>query len=255
MAGIVGRALAGWRRAFSRVQRGPEEPARAIEGAMKRLRRLSAGGVRVPDDITRAVLAADQACIAGDGVVDVATGLAFFDASARLATIAARMGDEVDVPMADAFSRAAVNSEFMLKYASESGTAVPAEVQADLVAVQMEDGRPRTEAARVKFYSAYAVLAKLLGDVTADTIKACRSPRTRRALRKDERRAIGWALLTVVISVVLFTAAAIDKQLLDDIATANELAIKLRGRFFRRSIRAAWRRRCRRSMSTTLAVR
>jgi hypothetical protein len=230
MSRRVRKLLAGlWERIVPPTQAKPEEPARAIHGALKRLRQLSAGGVAVPNEVTRAVLAAEAACVANRGVVDPATGLEFYDACAKLALLAARFGEGQDAPIADSFSRATVNSEFMLKFASESGTAVPADVRTDLVAVHMMSaGEVPTGQARVRFYSAYAALAQLLGDVTADTIKACRSPHTKRALRKDVRRAIGWASLTVVVSVLLFTAAAIDKQLLDEIATANELAIKLR---------------------------
>src|SRR5262249_25037693 len=85
------------------------------------------------------------------------------------------------------------------------------------------------EETRWRFYSAYAVLAKRLGDVTADTIKACRSPRTRRTLKRDEKRAILWAVVAVVISVLLFTSDAINQQLADDMKAANDLAISLRG--------------------------
>jgi hypothetical protein len=228
--------------------RARHEPAGAVQEALAQLRRLSARGVVVPAELSSAVLAARQELVANEEELSPATGLAFYDARCRLAYLLARSVDDRDAPLADSFSRAAVNSEFMLKFAAESGTAVPADVQIDLLAGQFHLSAPvsnppipseqfpgdqvPSDQVKMKFYSAYAVLAKLLGNVTADTIKACRSPLTHAALKRDEKRAIGWALVTLVMSVLLFTAAAIDKQLTEEIATANDLAIKIRGNVF-----------------------
>jgi hypothetical protein len=209
------------------------EPTRAVQEAMARLRRLSMAGIVIPDDLKNDVLAAHQELAAAkDGTLSPATGRALYDACQKLAFLTARLEDDQDVPLADPFSRAAVNSEFLLKFASESGTPVAADVQTDLLTGQAALGTQPSIQIKTKFYSAYSVLAKLLGNVTADTIKACRSPRTRRTLRNDENRAITLAFITVTISVLLFTAEAINGQLTDEITTANDLAIKLRGIVF-----------------------
>ena len=212
-------------------RRDRSEPARTARDALRLLRRLSAAGVAVPDDTKAAVLTAEQE-VAGGRRLSIATGLALYDAYRDLAVLAARTGDDHDVALADPYVRAVVNSEFLLKFASENGTEVPPQVQADLIAGQVAEGSNLTNEVKSRFYSAYAVLAKRLGDVTADTIKACRSARTRRTLKRDEKRAILWAVIAVVISVLLFTADAINQQLADDVAAANDLAIKLRGVVF-----------------------
>ncbi len=178
------------------------------------------------------MLAAQQELATSGGTLSPATGSALYDAYRELAALAARLDDHQDVPLADPYSRAVMNSEYLLKYASESGTAVPADVQTDLIAGQAAAGAQADNLVKLKFYRAYAVLAKLVGNVTADTIKACRSAHTRRTLKRDERRAILLAFITVSISVLLFTAEAINSQLTDEIATANDLAIKLRGIVF-----------------------
>ncbi|HET7882460.1 MAG TPA: hypothetical protein VFL55_16360 [Acetobacteraceae bacterium] len=198
--------------------------------ALRLLRRLSAAGVMVPDETKEIVLAARQE-LKGKGNLEIPTGLALYDAYRDLAVMAARTGDEPDVAIADPYFRAVVNSEFLLKFASESGADVPPQVQADIIAGQSAQAGA-TDEIKSRFYSAYAVLSKRLGDVTADTIKACRSPRTRRTLKRDEKRAILWAIVAVVTSVLLFTADAINQQLTEEIATANDLAIKLRGAVF-----------------------
>jgi hypothetical protein len=225
-------ALGMWWRSLFRRQSIPVEPSRSVQSALARLSRLSSSGIPVPEGLSTTVLAAQKELAENHGILDPKNGPALYDACYKLAVLAARLSDEPDVVLADSFSRAALNSEYMLKFASESGTPVPADVQADLIAGQATLCAPPDTGIRVRFYSAYAVLAKLLGNVTADTIKACRSPRTLRTLKRDETKALSLALVTVVISVFLFTAEAINNQLTDEITTANDLAIKLRGLVF-----------------------
>jgi hypothetical protein len=208
------------------------EPARAVEQTLARIRRLSAHGVAVSDDLKTAVLDAHQEIVSNKGTLSPAKGLAFYEASRKLALIAARSDDDPDLSVADSFSRAAANSEYLLKFAAESGATVSPAVQADLIAGQAAFGTQPDAQVKGKFYNAYAAVAKMLGNVTADTIKACRSPRTRRALKRDERTAIALAMVTVIISVLLFTAEAVNKQLTEEVATANDLAIRLRGTVF-----------------------
>jgi hypothetical protein len=223
-----------WQRIVPDRSERLDEPARAVKGALKRIRRLSAGGIAVPVALIQAVLVAKQEIDSSRGQLSPETGTAFFDACQKLALLAARLGDDDDdAPLVDSFSRAAVNAELMMKFAAENGTAISAEVQNDLIAAQLGPDGPVTDApTRVKFYTAYSTMARSLGSVTADTIKACRSARTRRSLERNETKAIALALFTAVISVLLFTSGAVDKQLTDDITTANELAIKLRGNVF-----------------------
>jgi hypothetical protein len=119
-----------------------------------------------------------------------------------------------------------------VKYAAESGATVPSDVQADLIAGQAAFGTQPDAQVKGKFYNAYAAVAKMLGNVTADTLKACRSPHTWRVLKRDKWFAISLAAATVIISVLLFTAETVNKQLTDEVGTANDLAIKLRGVVF-----------------------
>ncbi len=222
-----------WHRLVARRPSAPVEPVRAIQFALRRLRRLSAGGVPVPKEISATILTAKAAVEANHGVLPPEIGVGFYEACQKLALLAARVSDQDDEPLADPFARAALNSELMLKCAAENGTLVPPEVQRDLIAGQLGSDGPVTDPeTRVKFYVAYATLARSLGNVTADTIKACRSVTTWHTLKRNETRALAWALVTAAISVLLFTSSAIDQQMNDEITTANDLAIKLRGNVF-----------------------
>src|SRR5262249_30242979 len=140
------------------------EPARTVHEALRLLRRLSAAGIAVPDETKAIVLTARQE-LADRGDLGVPTGAAFYDSYRDLAIMAARTGDEPDVSIADPYFRAVVNSEFLVKFASESGADVPAQVQADIIAGQSAQATGATDEIKSRFYSAYAVLAKRLGDV------------------------------------------------------------------------------------------
>ena len=229
---LLGNIWNSIRQPLSRPPANPGEPARTLERALRWLGQISAGGIAIPDAVKLAVLNARKESAANNGTLTPDTASALYDAYSELAPLAARLDDDKEVPLADSFTRAVINSEYLLKYASESGTPVPDNVQNDLIAGQATLGTKPEDLVKSKFYRAYAALAKLAGNVTADTIKACRSARTRRTLRRDERRALALASVTVVVSVVLFTVAAINDQLTDEVTTANDLAIKLRGIVF-----------------------
>src|SRR4051794_29401450 len=203
-------AIESFWRPSSHQQTRPAEPAATVQKAMNCLGRLSAGGVAIPDNLKATVLAAQQELVNRDGTLSAPTGVAFYAAYREMTLLIARTDEGADVPLVDPYARAVVNSEYLMKFASENGTNVPPDVQANLIAGQAKLGVQPDDATKARFYNAYAVLAKMLGNVTADTIKACRSPITRRTLKRDERKAIGLALFTVSISVLLFTAEAIN---------------------------------------------
>jgi hypothetical protein len=209
-----------------------DEPERTVREALKLLGRLSAGGIAIPEDLVTTVLKAKRELETSDTPIGAERASAIYDAYRKLAILGGRLEDVQEVRLADSFFRAAINSEYLLKFASENGTAVPPSVQTDLIAGQAAIGTQPDREVKAKFYAAYAVLARLLGSVTADTIKACRSSRTRRALDRDVTLAIVLTVLTVFISVLLFTADQINKQLKDEVTAANDSAIKLRGTVF-----------------------
>jgi hypothetical protein len=93
----------------------PTEPAGAVQQALARIGRLSARGVAVPDDLATAVLDANRELVCNNGTLSLAKGLAFYEASRKLALVAARSEDDPDLSVADSFSRAAANSEYLLK--------------------------------------------------------------------------------------------------------------------------------------------
>jgi hypothetical protein len=85
-----------------------------------------------------------------------------------------------------------------------------------------------TNAQTASFYEAYSKLATLFGGVTADTIRNCSSPQTRRTLATNRYRAVSITTFIATFSVLTFVADAMSTAIQKDIASANILAATLR---------------------------
>jgi hypothetical protein len=71
-------------------------------------------------------------------------------------------------------------------------------------------------------------LSRLLGEVTANTIRSCGSGKTRGKLLRDRCFALMWTVLVAAISVATFVADFSVKKVTEDIGAANDLAARLR---------------------------
>ena len=85
-----------------------------------------------------------------------------------------------------------------------------------------------TDTVRATFYAAYSRLARKFGDVTADFIRNCSSPDTRRRLGRQQILAVSLTFVIAVASVMTFVADSMSRKIVDNITLANDYAAKLR---------------------------
>src|SRR5215831_4999076 len=100
-----------FRQRVTRRQHSQAEPAAAMQQALMELRRISAAGVAVPDLLVKAIFTANKEIRECGGTLSPDTGTSFYDAYRQLTVLAARLDDP--------YLRASVNSEYLLKFASE----------------------------------------------------------------------------------------------------------------------------------------
>ena len=129
----------------------------------------------------------------------------------------------------DAYQEALADAELLLKFAAESGVEVaPADARLIVTASMTENRAELNAGTRALFYAAYTRLAKRFGDVTAESIRHCSSPDTRRKLHRDSSVAGCITVVVVLFSLMTFMANSMSEAMLKDIAAANSAAAALR---------------------------
>jgi hypothetical protein len=199
---------------------------RAVRRAYRRLEAMTSDGVAVPEDLARQIMIAAEAERANALTPEIEA--AFYAVNARLVRLRrgqAHGGDDAKAPFADALD----DSDLLLKFAAETGNQVPREtINPLLAAKEAAANGTLTQDMQARFYEAYGKLCKQFGDVTADTIRACRSEQTRRVLNCN--RAVALVLTTGIAigSVTVFVADSLSANIETHIKAANEAAARLR---------------------------
>jgi hypothetical protein len=125
------------------------------------------------------------------------------------------------------FGEALDDAERLLKHAAESGIEIDAETRDHILQARSAVGAGWDEATAANLLAALAQLANTLKPVTAGSLKAC-SDETRPTVRNLWVVAICLAAVIFPFSVASFVGSALSSAMRTDIATANDLAVKLR---------------------------
>ncbi|MCJ2072312.1 hypothetical protein MKK75_26560 [Methylobacterium sp. J-030] len=129
----------------------------------------------------------------------------------------------------DTFEDIIDDAEVLVKYASETGIAVPASDLTNIFAARDELQTGSFDiSTKSNFYASYSVVTKLLGDVTANTIRNCSSESTRAILRRNRVWAISITVIATTISLLTFVLDSTSSKIKEDIDSASSLAAKLR---------------------------
>lgn len=120
------------------------------------------------------------------------------------------------------------DAERLLKYSAEMGIEVDDNTRNSVLEARAAVTAGWSERIAANLLAALAKLAALLKPVTAESL---RSYNTRPTVRTYWMVAICLAIFTVPFSVASFVASAISKSITADIATANDLAVKLTAQF------------------------
>jgi hypothetical protein len=124
------------------------------------------------------------------------------------------------------FEDALEDAERLMKYAAEAGIDVDARTRNAILRGRIESASGWTDDGASRLLGALTHLAALVKPVTAESLKACDS-QERRAVRSYWGWALGLAAIIVPFSLASFVTSAISDAVRKDIATANELAVKL----------------------------
>lgn len=119
------------------------------------------------------------------------------------------------------------DAERLLKYAAEIGIDVDADTRDHILQARAASCAGWNEETTANLLAALTKLAAQLKPVTAESLKACGDD-TRRTVRTYWWVAIGLAIVIVPFSIASFVTSAIATAIRADIATANDLAVKLR---------------------------
>ncbi len=125
------------------------------------------------------------------------------------------------------FGEALEDAERLLKYAAENGIDVADDIRDHILQARSASTAGWDEATASNLLTALAKLAALLKPVTAASLKAC-CDETRPTVRNYWVIAICLAIVIVPFSVASFVTSAISSTVRTDIASANDLAVKLR---------------------------
>ncbi|MCU1386298.1 MAG: hypothetical protein JWL71_4995 [Acidobacteria bacterium] len=126
----------------------------------------------------------------------------------------------------DYFEDALEDAERLMKYAAEVGIDVEADIRTAILHARIESDSGWTDVGVARLLAALTQLAARVRPVTAESLKAC-SGETRHAVRGYWLWAVGLATIIVPFSLVSFVTSGISDAIRKDIATANELAVKL----------------------------
>lgn len=122
------------------------------------------------------------------------------------------------------------DAERLLKHAAESGIDVDDKVRNSILQARATTAAGWEEETAATLLSALAKLAARMRPVTAESLKACSTNATHVTVRTYWIVAICLAMIIVPFSAASFVASALSGALRTDIATANDLAVKLRAR-------------------------
>ena len=125
------------------------------------------------------------------------------------------------------FDEALKDAERLLKYAAEIGIDIDADTRDHILEARTAGGIGWSEQSAANLLTALTKLAALLKPVTAESLKAC-SDDTRLTVRTYWLVAVCLAIVIVPFSLASFVSSAISNAIRTDIATANDLAVKLR---------------------------
>jgi hypothetical protein len=125
------------------------------------------------------------------------------------------------------FGEALEDAERLLKYAAERGIDIDDSVRDDILQARAANSAGWNAEKAANLLRALAKLAAQLKPVTAESLKAC-TDGTRATFRRYWVVAICLAIVIVPFSLASFVASAISSAIRTDIATANDLAVKLR---------------------------
>lgn len=125
------------------------------------------------------------------------------------------------------FTDALVDAESLLKYAAETGVEVDAATRAAVLQARSVPSGAWTEPIIDNLLDALTKLAALLKPVTAGSLRAWNED-TSATVLYYLRWAIILACIIVPASIASFASSALSDSLRKDIASANELAVKLR---------------------------
>ncbi len=124
------------------------------------------------------------------------------------------------------FDAALQDAERLMSYAAEAGIEVNADLRRDILAARHRTSTGWDEQTAANLLTALTKLAAQLRPVTAESLGAC-SNEERHVVRGYWKWAMGLALVIVPFSVASFVTSALADAIRKDVATANELAVKL----------------------------
>ncbi len=125
------------------------------------------------------------------------------------------------------FGEALNDAERLLKYAAESGVEIDNDTRDHILEARAASISGWNEVTAANLLTALTKLAASLRPVTAASLKAC-TDETTPTVRIYWLVAIGIAIFVVPFSIASFLCTAISNAIRTDIATANDLAVKLR---------------------------
>ena len=126
------------------------------------------------------------------------------------------------------YAEALEDAERLLKYAAEIGTEVDAGIRDGVLAARAARAEDWNETIVASLLESLTKLAAMLKPVTADSLKAS-SHDSSPVLRTYWIVAISLAVFIVPFSVASFVTSALSDAIKKDIASANELAVRLNG--------------------------
>lgn len=217
----------GWDWVQDRFGIGAPPLSRTIRRSHRMLDKMTSAGIVIPEDIIRAIMTA--AAADANGTMSPEIEGSFYSANVRLVRLRHGLRYDEDGEFEKPFDAALADSDLMLKFASERGFEVSRDIVRPLLhARSTAAAGTMTEDIQTAFYTAYAQLCRQFGDVTADTIRACRSEATRRTLRINRAVALALTVLIATASVTVFVADRLHDSIQTDIKAANEAAVRLR---------------------------
>ena len=126
------------------------------------------------------------------------------------------------------FGEALEDAERLLKYAAETGVELDDETRSAVLQARTDSAAAGSEKATARLLIALTKLSALLAPVTAQSLKACLDA-DRQAVHSYWKWAIGLAVVIVPFSVASFVTSGFSDAIRKDIATANDLAVKIVG--------------------------
>lgn len=134
-----------------------------------------------------------------------------------------------DINSDDSLGSAIADAILLLKFAAESGKQITPDITQPIFAVSASLAAGSVSASEeAGFYSAYAKLSKQFGNVTADTIRNCSSPQTRRTLAQNRIIALAVTAFIAVVSVVTFVTDRMSLRIVTGIELSGRSAASLR---------------------------